>query len=1548
MSNISLIRAMEASVEGTLFMNAMRAIRKAHADDESKKPSYYSLLQHNLPELTAMYMALDVAVYGNYVHDMTVKYKLFPNNKGYRTARHVNVRSKSATSPTTKEIKEGLVFASREEGPEEDYKQVVGPNAVIAGATSNSSPVNVDRSANWHDRHHFGNALNYMGINQANVPDLAGVLAGATESKTCGYDIACEHLNITPEAIEAIVGKTRDQGLTCPDLVKIYMSQKRTLYCFDLMGCIDSGVLSHEERRRDQQEPFVLILANQHVYEPDALTRASLLKKTPDKMYVEEEKKAPKPKQEEIVLFADTLAEALELAGPIAREQDAVDPVVLIAAQKTQQRTIEGQLAGAKTETHARKRTALRKPLKEALKKVQTKLAELRKGPKSLQRKKVRIYIKTRPSDLGIAYFDHIAETNQVYDASVTIDAWVSNIHHSPGIEIYANEDYEKLAKVAVDLDISYKNQTIHALARIAFDGYNESDERGRGQWEHSVLNTGVRDLLDLNKSKALTMCQATTIGPDESVHGVDFYRNYASKAREGDFYRVPLMADVEPYDGHVIGQLPAMYFVETADNVLFGGNGTYDYKIVAYGLEIGAIAPADVKWQIRCVASPAIDRVAKGFVDYVYASVKDDKSRKTLVNSWIGSLGSCATMSALQSIIMDNSEEAAYYYNTINKERRQVREVFSLKTDRPLYLVTGFTAPMKRHTDDVVRRAIVDRGRMDVVKLMRTIGQMPGCRVISVKTDCVTYARKTGAKGYQVSPTPPTFGSTRHEHVKPESEYKAYTQTPCVWKPDEARAGWKPQLCKVSATEYFNAKRLLKYDRVFVEGFAGSGKSHILNALYGLLLESGLRKDEVIKMAFTHAAARIIDGETAHSVCGIGRYGHTSEKQVKRLMNDTKVLLIDEMSMIPEEIYVIISQLPKGVKVYGFGDFRQFEPIEYRLPGKRYLNSTMFQSMFGYNKITLKKQCRTNTASANACVNFYDAAMETSVWRAMNELPTEINLVTLGGKLPLHNICYTNGKRIEINRRVMEQEGIEQAPMKDRVLTLRDIKPGNRYEYERFDARKLAWIVNHADIYAPMLSDSRSREPEECMLLARKYMANAEIDTYGWGTRRVEYYKPGGRGRWQPAEGQSLASITRKIRRTIASEEMVDIDMVNCHPVILNRLCALLDLDTPYLTEYVNKRDEVFKRLHDEMHALRRRLCAGDMEDIPHKLLKSSLNRDVLKKLCLAMINGGMADFRDLHCDKIEWTIGFKAELERIAETFIAKYPDKYKEHIERRRAKAKWEGSDKGAFVNMFMLEKEAAILDVIVDRMKRYKLLGEDGRQVVLCADGLMCPKSPKINDALLRECEGVIMDELGIVVRLEFKPMEPLELPDNLPMPTFDDSWLPLINADMYDEFPCVAKGMPVIASKTRKAHGYYNNQTMTIVDLGHQGLWEGKAADKPKRRPLEEPVPMLLLRDDEDGTEYQFTTHTLRTDFRPAYCITAHKAQGAEIKEYAIHEFEHFDAHGAYVSITRASDVSKIAIIVAGGSNSQNEVLGDLEIYAWPDEDQGAEMQEEDY
>lgn len=131
----------------------------------------------------------------------------------------------------------------------------------------------------------------------------------------------------------------------------------------------------------------------------------------------------------------------------------------------------------------------------------------------------------------------------------------------------------------------------------------------------------------------------------------------------------------------------------------------------------------------------------------------------------------------------------------------------------------------------------------------------------------------------------------------------------------------------------------------VFLTGQAGTGKTHVLNEYIGFLRSHGI---EPAITASTGIAATHIGGSTIHSWSGMGIKNSISEYDLEILqekqylwkrMQSTKVLILDEVSMISSEFLDSLDQILKmflqnqkpfgGIQVIFSGDFFQLPPVQ-------------------------------------------------------------------------------------------------------------------------------------------------------------------------------------------------------------------------------------------------------------------------------------------------------------------------------------------------------------------------------------------------------------------------------------------------------------------------------------------------------------------------------------------------------------------------------------------------------------------------------------------
>ena len=151
------------------------------------------------------------------------------------------------------------------------------------------------------------------------------------------------------------------------------------------------------------------------------------------------------------------------------------------------------------------------------------------------------------------------------------------------------------------------------------------------------------------------------------------------------------------------------------------------------------------------------------------------------------------------------------------------------------------------------------------------------------------------------------------------------------------------PQAEKKEDDAYSKVLALLQNgENVFLTGFAGTGKSYILNKLKGKL------KKKLTITSTTGIAAVNVKGQTLHSWAGVGLCRNTISNTVEKIRGrktqlsqilKCKILAVDEISMLNIEAFEYINEVLQilresskpfgGIQVLFIGDFFQLPPVE-------------------------------------------------------------------------------------------------------------------------------------------------------------------------------------------------------------------------------------------------------------------------------------------------------------------------------------------------------------------------------------------------------------------------------------------------------------------------------------------------------------------------------------------------------------------------------------------------------------------------------------------
>jgi hypothetical protein len=601
---------------------------------------------------------------------------------------------------------------------------------------------------------------------------------------------------------------------------------------------------------------------------------------------------------------------------------------------------------------------------------------------------------------------------------------------------IYAAKDHKAIRNTAKALGIAYKNHSIPKLARAHFKSICEGDDSACA-WRESMPNGTIRTLMKsvAMKTGAFNYCLNGTVPKGHKVAGIDVCKQYTTIAKRGDLFYCDIDDETHVYDGEEEIKYGCFYYVETEQYFPFKGNGIYDYQLVQAGLDYGLITKENIKFYMTTHHDESMDNAVRTFIDAVYKTGQG----KELTNCLIGGFNIMKNNVRSNPIIVDNWEEASYYFH-LSSESSQTR-IQTFKTDkvsREFYLIDSCKEVQRVSNNRLVYTSIVQRANLDTYKLLRNV-ESCGLRIMQVKTDCVfyTYNPKKGKALKPKSKKEAQHGDYRKEDKIPE-KFEVQEHQPRTERVQTDSNTWQENPHHLANEEdFYNWQNILQYNRVFIKGFAGSGKSHMIKQLRQHLEKFGC-------VAFTHTAANNVDGQTAHSFFGLNIEKCIPEDNVvDAILKRYNGIIIDEINQIPKIIYRVLAALPKTFKIYGFGDFRQEPPVE-KLEKFDALESQMFLDLFDGNVINLKKQCRSDKEFANACIQYHDTNDYAYIEEYIPLQTIKSNSFPIPDEI---NITMTNAMRKRINTQLMRKNAPEEATILKKHKTNADGQDMFMYE---------------------------------------------------------------------------------------------------------------------------------------------------------------------------------------------------------------------------------------------------------------------------------------------------------------------------------------------------------------------------------------------------------------------------------------------------------------------------------------------------------------------
>ena len=249
----------------------------------------------------------------------------------------------------------------------------------------------------------------------------------------------------------------------------------------------------------------------------------------------------------------------------------------------------------------------------------------------------------------------------------------------------------------------------------------------------------------------------------------------------------------------------------------------------------------------------------------------------------------------------------------------------------------------------------------------------------------------------------------------------------------------------------------------------------------------------------------------------------------------------------------------------------------------------------------------------------------------------------------------------------------------------------------EIVDKEKLKYILDNNDYN------------EEVNNLARNYYESLD----DLGIKRVQYKQKFKHKDRYYGVGSCLSYLKKEIRNSIMPKNIKDIDMINCHPVILLNLCQKNKVKCNILKNYVENRNIILDSFGDD--------------------------RKTVKELFLTILDGG---FKSIYLQNVEVNNYLK-----LLETEIIKIQNYF--YLRDKRYLEK-DYNYLGKNLSRIILEKENQILQTMINYFvsKRVKIF-------TLEYDGLKIYSNDKSKHFSINDLEKIILKNTEINMKLSFK-------------------------------------------------------------------------------------------------------------------------------------------------------------------------------------------------
>jgi hypothetical protein len=441
-------------------------------------------------------------------------------------------------------------------------------------------------------------------------------------------------------------------------------------------------------------------------------------------------------------------------------------------------------------------------------------------------------------------------------------------------------------------------------------------------------------------------------------------------------------------------------YYVNTYNIFPLRGCGWYCQAIVEYCLRQQLLREKDILYEFIPSTKLPCDHFQK-MIEYLIRCFDDPKFQKTVINALIGCWGiqmNSSTHSKF-SIAEDEASQWLVDHDNVRIEEHKIGE----DNDITLFEAKYENSVAVDDNAYPLYSMILQMEAMELHKLEQLVIENDGIP-LDRNTDAIRYQKKKEINFeefyWDEKKRYPKYQREENKPLKHEAK-RYYYREGYLKDAGEFECEWDIKY-DMTAVEIFESKQ-----SALINGRAGTGKTTLVNQLIELIKQGCEEGEENYYdcLAPTNKSARLIHGQTIDSLHYKSVFNN---KKLVSWAKKLKYLIVDEISMVKEKFYRMLSNIKKinpRIIFYICGDFEQLEPVEDTWEGD-YENTTVLKDLCDKNKVLLTICRRSDSELFNLCKNVEFVNVNEF------QIKTETYL----------NIAFTHKTRKLVNQKCMER----------------------------------------------------------------------------------------------------------------------------------------------------------------------------------------------------------------------------------------------------------------------------------------------------------------------------------------------------------------------------------------------------------------------------------------------------------------------------------------------------------------------------------------------